>query len=594
MKHSSNQTRQAMSLYWHYTKQYPRAFWTGAIGAVVATIIQGIIPPLVIAQTFRQLQSAYARHESLQFSDFTLNIIIFGAAMFFGMVIWRLQSFSVWQFEIGAQRDMSNDMYRHIQSQSQRFHADRFAGGLVSQVNKFLSGYETLMDVIIWNIIPGLTIFIASLGVLVFAAPKYALVMLLVTASYVTIMSRRVKKQLPYNIATARKESEQTGALADAIGNMSTIRSFANEVHENSRFGSVVNQTYLAQRKLSVEILKTEAISHSMTNTFQLIAFLFGLVAVTSFSTNVGILYLIISYTGAIVEQLRQFGRIIRNVNRSMSDAVEMAGILNITPEVKDPERPEKVAMRRGEVVFDNVTFFYPENSEDPLFERLSLKIKPGEKIGLVGHSGGGKTTVTKLLLRFMDIKDGAIRIDGQDIARVTQQDLRSRITYVSQEPILFHRSILENIQYGNLEATYEEVVAAAKMANAHEFIDRLPHGYDTLVGERGVKLSGGQRQRVAIARAMLKNAPLLVLDEATSALDSESEVLIQDALWRLMEGKTAIVIAHRLSTIQKMDRILVLDSGKIVEEGSHKELIHADGTYAKLWRHQSGGFIED
>jgi ATP-binding cassette subfamily B protein len=283
-----------------------------------------------------------------------------------------------------------------------------------------------------------------------------------------------------------------------------------------------------------------------------------------------------------------------RNVNRSFGDATEMTAILQIEPEVQDPVNPNQAHIIRGEVAFRDVTFYYPENHQHPLFEHLDFKIKPGEKVGLVGPSGGGKTTITKLLLRFMDISEGEIAVDGQNICDLKQSDLRSHVAYVSQEPILFHRSLMENIRYGRLAASDNEIKAVAELAHAHDFIERLPEGYATMVGERGVKLSGGQRQRVAIARAMLKNAPILVLDEATSALDSESEVLIQDALWKLMEGRTAIVIAHRLSTIQKMDRIIVLEDGNIVEQGSHKELLHINGTYARLWAHQSGGFIED
>jgi ATP-binding cassette subfamily B protein len=222
------------------------------------------------------------------------------------------------------------------------------------------------------------------------------------------------------------------------------------------------------------------------------------------------------------------------------------------------------------------------------------LKIKAGEKVGLVGHSGSGKTTLTRILLRFSDIQKGTIAIDGQDITHITQDDLRRHIAYVPQEPILFHRSLAENIGYGQANASQAEIKAVAKLAHADEFIASLPEKYKTLVGERGVKLSGGQRQRVAIARAMLKNAPILVLDEATAALDSESEALIQDALWKLMEGRTAIVVAHRLSTIQKMDRIIVMDDGKVIEQGTHKELLRLNGQYAKLWQRQSGGFIED
>jgi ATP-binding cassette subfamily B protein len=245
-------------------------------------------------------------------------------------------------------------------------------------------------------------------------------------------------------------------------------------------------------------------------------------------------------------------------------------------------------------VTFKDVTFTH-DGADDALFQDFNLSIAPGEKVGLVGHSGSGKTTFTRLLLRFSDIQGGEILVDGQNIAGVTQDDLRSRIAYVPQEPMLFHRTISENIGYGIAKPDMKKVETAAKLAHADEFIQLLPKGYDTLVGERGVKLSGGQRQRIAIARAMLKDAPILLLDEATSALDSESEVLIQDALWKLMEGRTAIVIAHRLSTIQKMDRILVLEDGKVIEQGSHKQLLKKkNGVYAKLWAHQSGGFIDD
>jgi ATP-binding cassette subfamily B protein len=228
------------------------------------------------------------------------------------------------------------------------------------------------------------------------------------------------------------------------------------------------------------------------------------------------------------------------------------------------------------------------------VFDELNLHIQSGEKIGLVGPSGGGKSTLTRLMLRFDDVQAGSITIDGQNIADVTQASLRQNIAYVPQEPLLFHRTIGENISYGRPEAKQSEIAEAARKAKADEFITKLADGYKTVVGERGVKLSGGQRQRVAIARAILKDAPILILDEATSALDSESEVLIQQALWELMKGRTAIVIAHRLSTIQKMDRIIVLDDGKIVEEGTHKQLLAKKGLYAKLWSHQSGGFIEE
>lgn len=587
-------TRKTLRIFWEYTQRYRPEFLVGSVGAILAVIAQAMIPPFIISRTFSRLQVAYAHHQHLRFADFLPYFYWFAAAMLAGIIFWRIQSFFVWQLEIKIRRDMANDIYDHLQAQSQRFHADRFGGALVSQTNKFLGAYERMMDDFIWNVIPGITTIVAAIAVLLFISPAYALVILGIATCYLLLMTSRVSRQMPYNIAEAKAESEQTAALADAITNMGTVRAFAREHYESKRFQGVTNHGYRAYHKLSVEVLKTEALSHVQTNSFQVVALVAGLLAVTTYGTNVSLLYLVVSYTQNIVNQLLQFSRLVRNLNRSLGDSAEMTEILGISPEVQDPRRAERSRIHRGEVVFNAVTFAYPENTKEPLFENLSFKIKPGEKVGLVGPSGGGKTSITKLLLRFMDIQAGTITVDGQDITRLRQADLRSRIAYVSQEPILFHRTLAENIGYGDLSADQRQIEAIAKLANAHEFIVQLPQGYQTLVGERGVKLSGGQRQRVAIARAMLKNAPLLVLDEATSALDSESEVLIQDALWKLMEGRTAIVIAHRLSTIQKMDRIIVLEGGKIVEQGSHKELLSFGGTYAKLWAHQSGGFMDD
>lgn len=587
-------SRKTLQIYWRYTMTYRRDFLIGSIGAVLASITQSIIPPLIISKMFTKLQVAYAHHTKLYLHEFVPYLVVYALAMLIGAFFWRIQSYFVWQYEIKVRRDIANDVYGHLQLQSQRFHADHFAGAMVSQTNKFLGSYERLMDDFIWNIIPGLTTLVLGIAVLVFISTGYALVLLAVAALYILIMWRRVKKQLPYNIVEAAKESQQTAALADAVTNLSTIRAFAREKHEAKLFGAKVADLYASQRKLSIEVLKTEATSHVQTNTFQVIAVLAGLLAITNFGANVSVLYLVISYTQNIVNQLWQFSRIVRNVNRSFGDAIEMTQILGIEPEIQDPKRVKKFVSGPGRIDFQHVHFYYPENTQTPLFEDLSFSVKPGEKIGLVGPSGGGKTTVTKLLLRFMDIQGGEILVDKQNIATVSQFDLRDHISYVAQEPILFHRSIADNIRYGRLNATDKEVQAVAGMAHADTFISQLPKGYETFVGERGVKLSGGQRQRVSIARAMLKNAPIIVLDEATSSLDSESEVLIQDALWKLMSGRTAIVIAHRLSTIQKMDRIIVLTDGKIVEEGSHKELLALDGTYATLWAHQSGGFLDE
>ena len=593
--HSTSTTSDTLRIQWSYTRRYLPEFLAGTIGAVLAVITQNMIPPLIIAAIFSKLQYGYSHHTPLHMSMFVPYILYLCLTMFLGVVFWRLQSYYVWQFEIKVRRDMVNDIFDHLQSQSQSFHSNKFGGSLVSQTNKFASAYERLMDDFIWNIVPSVTTIVVAVGVLAFISFYYALVLLVIVLIYLALMSRRIIRQLPYNAKVAELETRQTGALADAITNIATVRAFAGERYETKRFSGVSNTLFKANTVLSVEILKSEALSQVQTNGFQVIAVLAGLIAITSYGMSASILYLVISYTQNITNQLWQFSRLIRNVNRSLGDAVEMTEILKTQPDITDPSNPEKSHIHRGEVMFKSVNFAYPERAVEPLFRSLNLKVKPGEKVGLVGPSGGGKTTITQLLLRFMDIQSGEITIDGQNIAQLKLADLRSHIAYVSQEPILFHRTLAENIGYGYPGASMQMIEAVAKMAHAHDFISELPKGYETLVGERGVKLSGGQRQRVAIARAMLKNAPILVLDEATSALDSESEVLIQDALWKLMENKTALVIAHRLSTIQKMDRIIVLENGSVVEEGSHKDLLRLiDGTYSKLWAHQSGGFFDN
>lgn len=308
---------------------------------------------------------------------------------------------------------------------------------------------------------------------------------------------------------------------------------------------------------------------------------------------SAGTVVLIQIYIGNIFEAFFLLSRVFSKMTGSLAYADEMIEVFDATPDILDPETPETDRIRDGRIEFRDVSFKYSDGEN--VFSNFSLAIQDGEKVGLVGPSGAGKTTVTKLLLRFVDPQSGKICIDGQDIRSIRQDDLRKHIAYVPQEPLLFHRSIRENIAYGKADAADEDVIAAAKKAEAHEFIARLPKGYDTLVGERGVKLSGGERQRVAIARAILKDAEILVLDEATSSLDSESEHAIQEALDDLMNGKTAVVIAHRLSTIRKLDRIVVLNrDGKIEEEGKHDELLARNGLYASLWNRQTGGFLEE
>jgi ATP-binding cassette, subfamily B, bacterial len=287
-----------------------------------------------------------------------------------------------------------------------------------------------------------------------------------------------------------------------------------------------------------------------------------------------------------------EFNQIYRQMESSLTEAAQFTELLLTPPAVVDPITPEPLRAQASDVRFERVTFAYAGGP--PLFTGLDLKMPAGTKLGLVGRSGGGKSTLARLLLRMMDLDDGRILIGGQDISKLRQSDLRSLIAYVPQDPAMFHRTLRDNIAFARPHATDAEIHQAAQAAHVTEFADGLPDGFDTMVGERGVKLSGGQRQRVALARAVLRDAPILLLDEATSALDSESEILVQQALWRLMESRTALVVAHRLSTVARMDQLVVLDHGQIAEKGTHQELLRLDGIYARLWQHQSGGFLDD
>lgn len=588
-------TRRTLHWFWHFTRPDRRFFWLALILATVGVIVQDILPPLIISYAFTNIQNLVSQGTQITFWQLDHYAWTYILLLVTGLVIWRVQVVLAWVFEVrGIQRIMIR-IFDHLQQQSSSFHANRFGGALVSNANKFVGGYERFMDEITWSVVPGICMLLGSVAALATVSPMYAGALLAGSLVYLTVMGKRTLSGMKYDRALADAESDRTAKLADTITNVATVRSFAGEDTENKIFHKETERNKQTHWNLLRFVALNDTISHFGTMSINIIAFLGGLLALTVFHAPLGVLFLGISYTITLSRRLWEFNRVVRNINRSLGDAATMTETLDLQPEIQDVAQPITAHIGRGEIKFHDVTFSYPESVQnEPLFDKLNLRIKPGEKIGLVGHSGGGKTTITQLLLRFMDIQGGTVNLDGHDISQMCQRDVRRSIAYVPQESILFHRTLADNIAYGKPGASQQEIEAVAKMAHAHEFIERLPDGYKTLVGERGVKLSGGQRQRIAIARAMLKNAPILVLDEATSALDSESEALIQDALWKLMEGRTAIVIAHRLSTIQKMDRIIVLDQGEIAEEGTHKELLRHDGIYASLWGHQSGGFLDE
>ncbi|QQS19923.1 ABC transporter ATP-binding protein [Candidatus Saccharibacteria bacterium] len=582
----------ALRYYLRCVQKYPLYIWGVILVMPLTSLFGRFIPPLILADVINQLTAKQPINGL--WATFSDEILLYFLVLLAGIALWRGIDYFMWRLEQNVRQDISEHVFRHLLAQSLDFHANNFGGSLVSQTNKLLNGYIRIQDSTIYQVYPMLWGFVWAILILAPKAPLYSVFLAILIVLFMSVSMLQARGIFKHLSRAAAAESKETGQLSDAITNIGVIKSFARRDYEISRFHEATSNTrhYIMrfanahQRQMNVMGVMNRIIIGG--------ALVVALISVIDQHANIGTAFLIFSYTATIAEQLFEFGNAtLRSYNRALSDAREMAVKLTQEPSVKDPHVPEQLAVHSGAIEFRNVTFIH-SGAEDAIFENFTLSIKPGEKIGLVGHSGSGKTTFTRLLLRYSDIQAGEITIDGQNIAAVTQDDLHASVAYVPQEPLLFHRSIRENIGYGNLASTEQQIERAAKLAHAHEFIEQLPQHYDTLVGERGVKLSGGQRQRVVIARAMLKNAPILVLDEATSALDSENEMLIQDALWTLMEGRTAIVIAHRLSTIQKMDRIVVLDNGKIVEEGTHKELLKHGGTYAKLWAHQSGGFIEE
>lgn len=589
-KQKSTTTGNTLRIYWQHARHY-KWLLAGIVFALPITVLaESIITPYYTAQALDKLAAG-----NMVLADYYGIFTIVAIAAIVSGIGWRVIIGWLWKFEDYTKRDLYETVFSYLSHQSHRFFVNRFAGSLVSQSGKFVYAFERLFDTMTWNFYVLILNYIFSVIVLWQKVPTFTLVLIGFSVLFIAIVTKLKRGETSYHEATAEADNKLTGQLADSITNIAAVKSYANETHEQKLFARRNNDVVQRSMDLRSVFIRHEYVGSSISKTVSVLSLVAAVLAVVQFHQPIGIIFLIMSYVSNILGRLWDIQFSFRNINRSFGDAAPMTNMLtNISTEVIDEVDAQPLVVDKGSIEFRNVEFGYPEQAESTLFSKFNLHVAAGEKIGLVGPSGGGKTTVTMLLLRFMDVQHGQILIDDQDISTVTQRSLRDAIAYVPQDPMMFHRSITDNIRYGRLDATEEEVVKAAKQANAHEFIEKLPQGYKTLVGERGTKLSGGQRQRVAIARAIISGAPLLVLDEATSALDSESEKLIQDALQKLMKNRTTLVVAHRLSTIQKMDRIVVLENGHITEQGSHKELLAKDGHYAKLWNHQSGGFLED
>jgi len=583
--------RRTLHYYGIVFKKYK--FYT--LGAILATplvvLVRATLIPLIFANMIEQISNGIPNDQIVPVL-MPQAIALLACHIAGSCILGWLRVYWVWKMELKAMYDLATMCFDTVCTQSMQFHSDRFSGSLVSQTNKFIGAFERFFDVVIFDILYLVSLLVSMLAVLVPRAPWFAFGLVAFIVLYILCSALCFKKIAHLSREWAEAENKQTGQLADSVSNILSVKSYGREAHERHRYANFSRASMNAGFAQMRATMKRDMGFNLVNIGIIAIIIVFMMAGQPIFGLSVATLIVIVNYSMTIMGELWDVNNIFKNINRVFGDAYDMTMILDTEKAVVDAPGAKELVAKKGELEFDNIRFQH-NGAKEAIFDNFNLDIKPGERVGLVGVSGSGKTTLTKLLLRFADVQAGEIRIDGQNIAKVQQVSLRENIAYVPQETALFHRTIAENIAYARPDATMEEILRASKLANAYQFVKDLPDGYETLVGERGVKLSGGQRQRIAIARAILKDAPILVLDEATSALDSESEALIQDALVKLMKGRTSIVVAHRLSTIASLDRIIVLDNGKIIEQGTHAELIAKGGAYNKLWSRQSGAFLD-
>jgi ATP-binding cassette subfamily B protein len=574
--------------FWQEMRKFKTSFFTIIFGSIIAAGLDIYIP-----LQFLKLWNVLSSNNFSFVVEAKEVVVIITLLGFVQWIIRRTVGFSNSFFQASVMAGLREQAFSYMIGHSHSFFADNFGGSLTQKIGKYARAFEKIMDRFVTDGLPLVVRVIGTVIAIYTLRPKYALILFSFCVVFLVTALIYTRYKLKYDVISALADTKTTGVIADSISNHSSIQLFAGHDFEIERAGGVIEDQKKATK---FNWFLWEGLGSIQSFYFLIMQFVVFWIAIGDWKLGLmtlPVIVLIQGYLGRLTDNLWSFAGIVRTFYDSFADAQEMALILN-TPYGVGDDVTKTFKKVRGEVTFDGVTYIYDKNNTK-VFDNFYLTIPAGQKIAIVGSSGAGKSTFVNLLMRLYNLTCGKILIDGIDISSVSQKNLREQIAFVPQDPVLFHRTLMENIRYGKRDATDEEVKRASSLAHCDDFIDRLPLGYDTFVGERGIKLSGGERQRVAIARAILKDAPILVLDEATSALDSESEMLIQDALRNLIKDKTTIVIAHRLSTVRAMDRIIVIEDGKIIEDDSHEQLINKDeGVYKKLWDLQAGGFNKE
>lgn len=586
--------RRTLHYYWAATSKHLGLFIGLMLSSIGFIVLLSYGNPLLMSMIVDRVSAEPVAPDQV-FEVFGPYIIALIAINLIGQACSKVQDYTSFKLEIAASYDLATEAFDALSNQSMTFHSNRFGGTLVSQTTKFMNAYSQMLENITFPFLPIICSIIATCVILIPRVPAYVAILMALLVVYAIVSYVMYKRILSLNEDAADAQNTLSGALSDAVTNILAVKTYGREDYERELFDRANREVVARDTKRMMASLARGIITACIALAIMSVVAVFIAGGNAWFGITPGTLVIMFTYTYTITNQFNFISRGLQRFNVAFGDASGMTTVLDEPRLVADEPNAKPLKVTAGDIDFKDLNFWYTDgNAKTKVFDNFNLHIPAGQRVGLVGRSGAGKTTLTKLLLRLSDIQEGEILIDGQNVAKGTQQSLRRQVAYVPQEALLFHRTIAENIAYARPDASMDEIREAARQANALEFIERLPQGFDTVTGERGIKLSGGQRQRIAIARAMLADAPILVLDEATSALDSESEKLVQDALEKLMQGRTSIVVAHRLSTVASLDRIVVLDQGKIVEDGPHAELIAQGGEYAQLWSRQTGAYLED